>query len=132
MEIWRLRHTWNIEKWRHEDGAMEMETWRHQTGKRKPRRFSLVRLPFAPCANGSLSFVRFVDEETNGSYPIADGLNGLVHLCLQLQAVTGAEVYVQTVGILSYRQVQGSVYIGILMIYSTGAEICAYSFPQVP
>jgi hypothetical protein len=23
----------------------------------------------------------FVDEETNGSYPLANGLNGLVHLC---------------------------------------------------
>jgi hypothetical protein len=26
-------------------------------GKRKPRRFSLIRLPFANCANASLSFV---------------------------------------------------------------------------
>ncbi len=25
----------------------------------------------------------FVDEETNGSYPFANGLNGLAHLCLK-------------------------------------------------
>ncbi len=38
-------------------------------GKRKPRRFSLIRLPFV--------------NRTNGSYPFANGLNGLAlaHLC---------------------------------------------------
>jgi hypothetical protein len=36
-------------------------------------------LPFAHCANGSLSFVRF--KETNESYPFANGLNRLAHLC---------------------------------------------------
>jgi hypothetical protein len=35
-------------------------------GKRKPRRFSLIRIPLAQHANGSLPFV--VDEKTNGSY----------------------------------------------------------------
>jgi hypothetical protein len=54
-------------------------TWTHQkeNGKRKPRRFSLIRLPFAHRANGSLSYVRML---TNGNYPFANGLNGLAHL----------------------------------------------------
>ncbi len=41
-----------------------------ENGKRKPRRFSLILLPFA--------------HRANGSYPFANGLNGLEglgHLC---------------------------------------------------
>ncbi len=37
-------------------------------GKRKPRRFSLICLPFV--------------HNTNGSYPFANGLNGHAHLCM--------------------------------------------------
>jgi hypothetical protein len=48
-------------------------------GKWKPRRFSLIRLPFAHRANGSLSVSPFVSEETNGSYLIPNGLNELAH-----------------------------------------------------
>jgi hypothetical protein len=32
-------------------------------GKRKPRRFSLIRLPFAHCRNGSLFFVRLLAKK---------------------------------------------------------------------
>ncbi len=42
-----------------------------------PRRFSLILLLFAHRVKGSLSFV---DEETNGSNPFANGLNGLNRL----------------------------------------------------
>jgi hypothetical protein len=46
-------------------------------GKRKPRRFSLIRLTSA--------------HRANGSYPFANGLNGLAHLCLYLSVpkITG-------------------------------------------
>ncbi len=76
MVTWR--HHGDMKTWRHGD----METWWHgdmktwsmeaPNGKRKPRRFSLIHLPFAHRANGSLS-----------SYPFANwlnALNGLVHL----------------------------------------------------
>ncbi len=90
VETWTWWHgdmeTW---RWRHGDVDMETWTWRHghgdigtSNGKRKPRRFSLICVPFAQWVNGSLSFV---DEETNGSNPFADGLNGLnglAHLCI--------------------------------------------------
>jgi hypothetical protein len=36
-------------------------------GKRKPRRLSLIRLPFAHRANGSFVVCPFADDETNGS-----------------------------------------------------------------
>jgi hypothetical protein len=49
-------------------------------GKLKPRRFSLFCLPFAHRANGSLTLGLFVDEETNRSYPFANGPNGLGRL----------------------------------------------------
>jgi hypothetical protein len=50
-------------------------------GKRKSKRFTLIRLPFAHCANGRFLFVHpFVDEETNKSYPFVQGLNRLAHL----------------------------------------------------
>ncbi len=71
--VFRLRNSRNMKMktWR-------METWKHQmeNRKRKPRWFSLTRLPFAHRANGSLS--KFVDEETNGSYLFANRLNGLI------------------------------------------------------
>jgi hypothetical protein len=39
-------------------------------------------LPFSHRANGSLSFVRLFNEETDRSYLFATGLNGLAHLCI--------------------------------------------------
>jgi hypothetical protein len=62
---------------------METCAWRHQTenGSR-----TIFLNPFTVCSsfsNGSLSFVclmTFIDEETNGSYLFADGLNGLACL----------------------------------------------------
>jgi hypothetical protein len=66
--------------------AVYMLPFQMENGKRNPRRFSLIRLPFF-CANGSLSFVHlFIDKERNGSCPFANrlnghnGLNGLAHL----------------------------------------------------
>ncbi len=58
--------------------------------KLKLRRFSLIRLPFVHCANGSFFICPFVNKASNGSYPFAkglngqnrlNGLNGLAHLC---------------------------------------------------
>ncbi len=48
--------------------------------KQKPRRFPLLRLPFA---HRKRKFVvcPFVDEETNKSCLFAQGLNGLAYLC---------------------------------------------------
>jgi hypothetical protein len=46
----------------------ETMTWKHGRGqetrnrKQKARQFSLIRLPFAHCANGSLSFVCFLTK----------------------------------------------------------------------
>jgi hypothetical protein len=57
METWKHGDT---EPWSHGD----METWTWRRGnikwKRKPRLFSLIRLPFAHRANGSLPFVRLL------------------------------------------------------------------------
>jgi hypothetical protein len=84
METWRRGdvETWKhgvMEIWRH--GDMDMET---SNGKRKPRRFSLVRLPFAHHAKGSLLFVRFDEEigltlsvrkQTKGTCPFIAGMS---------------------------------------------------------
>jgi hypothetical protein len=91
-----------METWRHGDMRIGvMETWRHgdmetwhgdrdmetqnskRKGKQKSRRFSLSFIVSSQC---SQKFVvcPFIDEETNGSYPFANGLNrpcGLAHLC---------------------------------------------------
>jgi hypothetical protein len=48
-----------------------------ENGKRKPRRFSKIRFPFAHHANRSLSFILSLMEKTNESDLFADGLNGL-------------------------------------------------------
>ncbi len=42
--------------------------------------------PFSICSSCKRKFVvcPFVDEETNGSYPVANGLNGLAHLWLYI------------------------------------------------
>jgi hypothetical protein len=50
-----------------------------ENGTRKPRRFSLIRLPLAHRANGFV-VCPFVYDETNGRYPFANGLNELAHL----------------------------------------------------
>ncbi len=52
---------------------MESSKW-----KTEAQGYSLIRLPFRHREKGILPFV---DEETNGSYPFANGLNGLAHLC---------------------------------------------------
>jgi hypothetical protein len=102
METWRHgdMETWrhgDMKTWRHENRSHgDMETWKHgietgtwrhgiskRKGKRKSRRFSLSFIISTQC---SQKFVvcPFIDEETNGSYPFANGLNrlyGLAHLC---------------------------------------------------
>ncbi len=50
-------------------------------GKPKPRRFSFIRLPFSSCKR-IFFLCPFVYEETNGSFPFTNGLNGLAHLCV--------------------------------------------------
>ncbi len=65
MEAWKhgdiyTRHG-NMEKWSHRDMYMETWTWNFKKsmeyGKRKPRLFFFIYLPFAHCANGNLLFV---------------------------------------------------------------------------
>jgi hypothetical protein len=64
-----------------------METRKHQT-ENQPQQFSLTRLPFANRAKRRLAVCPFVDEEKNGSYSFANGLNGknrlkgLARLCI--------------------------------------------------
>jgi hypothetical protein len=48
--------------------------------KTEAQTFSLIHLPFAHCTHGSLSLCLLTDEETNESYPFANGLNGLANL----------------------------------------------------
>jgi hypothetical protein len=75
-----------------------METWRNGdmdifldiTLKTEARAIFLNPFTISHCSKGSLSFVRFFNEETNRSYPFAyglDGLNGLALLWLQVTAV---------------------------------------------
>jgi hypothetical protein len=56
-----------------------METWRHQTEEAQ----AIFPNPFTVCSSCKRKFVicLFVDEETNGSCPFANGLNRLAHLC---------------------------------------------------
>jgi hypothetical protein len=82
----------NMEKWRHGDMAWrhgvetwtlrhgkEKWTWSHRisNGKRKPKLFSVIRLPFAHHAHGNFSFVHLLIKKTNGSCPFVNRLNGL-------------------------------------------------------
>jgi hypothetical protein len=59
----------------------KMETWRHGHGeiRRKIEAQALFLNLITVCSSckGKLIFCPFVDEETNGSYPLANGLNGL-------------------------------------------------------
>jgi hypothetical protein len=86
MEIWRhgdlkARRHGHMETWKHKDMETRRQGQRHQTenGKQKHRRFSLIHLLFSHHTNRSLLFLYL--QETNGSYPFANGLNGLTHLC---------------------------------------------------
>jgi hypothetical protein len=59
-----------------------METWRHGHGdikrKTEAKAISLICLPFVTKRNLLFLVVcPFVDEETNGNYPFAKGLNAL-------------------------------------------------------
>jgi hypothetical protein len=71
------------ETWRHGDGDMETWTWRHSDMKRKTGNPGDFSNPFNIFSSGKRKIVicPFVDEETNGSYPFANGLNKLAHIC---------------------------------------------------
>jgi hypothetical protein len=83
MESWRhggmgaWRHG-GMEAWRH--GGME--AWRHGDIKQKTEALEIFLYAFTICSLCEQKFVvcLFVNEETNGSYPFANGLNGLAHL----------------------------------------------------
>jgi hypothetical protein len=95
MDTWKFVHGHgdiDVEKrtWRYGNG--DMETWtrrnghedmklKYQTenGKQTPCHFLN---PFIVCSLCKRKFVvcPYVNEETNGSYPFANGLNGLAHL----------------------------------------------------
>jgi hypothetical protein len=66
---------------RHRD--MEAWIWRHGDIERKTEAQSIFLNPFTVCSLCKQKFVvcQFVDEDTIGSYPFANGLNGLAHLC---------------------------------------------------
>jgi hypothetical protein len=116
METWTWRHrhgNMDMVTWRHGHRDMDMETWtlRHGLGnkemeiletkikrKTKPRRFSLIRSPFAYCADRSLKFVfcPFVDKEINRSYPFANGLNGVNGLACCIYAYSLGRVCFDT------------------------------------
>jgi hypothetical protein len=71
-----------METWRH--GDMDVET---SNGKRKTEAKAIFLDPFTLCSECKWKFVvcPLVDEETNGSYPFANGLNvlnGFAHLCI--------------------------------------------------
>jgi hypothetical protein len=56
-----------------------------ENGKKKHRQFSLIHLLFAHCET-EVCRLLFVDKETNGSYPFANGLNGIIglaRLCIE-------------------------------------------------
>jgi hypothetical protein len=96
METWRWRHgdgDMETRKYRH--GEMEawrngdIETWRqrqrHEYIKWKTGALAIIINPFTVCSTCKQKLIvfPFVDEETNRSYPFANGLNrlnGLAHL----------------------------------------------------
>jgi hypothetical protein len=71
METWKTWKHGNMETWRHRQRRRDVGTRGHGDIKWKtePRRFLLIRLPFAHHANGSLLFVRLLTngKETHGS-----------------------------------------------------------------
>ncbi len=75
----------NIEIWRHGHGDMQ-KSKRKQTTKTQ----MIFLNPFTVCSSHKPKFVvcPFVDEETNGRFPFANGLtglNGLAHPWVALQ-----------------------------------------------
>jgi hypothetical protein len=83
METWRLRHedieTGEIEKWRHRGGNLIFT----KKIKWKTAARAIFLHPFTIYSLCQWKFVvcPFVDKLTNGTYPFANGLNGLAHLC---------------------------------------------------
>jgi hypothetical protein len=71
-----------MEAWRHGD----VETWRHGDIKRKtemePQVIFLILLTVGSLCKRKFVVCPFVDEETNGSYPLE---NGLAHLGISLE-----------------------------------------------
>jgi hypothetical protein len=78
MEIETWKHG-DMETWRH--GEMETWTWRHQR-KRKTEARAIFLNPFAVRSPCKWKFVVYLlaGEETNRSYPFANGLNRHAHL----------------------------------------------------
>jgi hypothetical protein len=70
MDMETRRHGHKKWTWRNGHGDTDKKTWtwnfKKSMGKRKPRRFSLIRFPFAHRANGSSSFVRLLTKKTTG------------------------------------------------------------------
>jgi hypothetical protein len=88
METWRHgdrdMETWrhgDMEIWRHGHRDIETWTWRHAEikGKTDNERPIIFLNPFTICSSHKPKFVvcPFLDEETNGGFPFANGLNGL-------------------------------------------------------
>jgi hypothetical protein len=105
-----------MEKWRHGDGGMktwrhgDMITWRHgdmdkgtsdRKRKRKASAVFLYLLLFCPLCEWKFVDCPFVDKETNGSYPFANGLNRLVHLCIVVVR-DGARTKYKLMGVMVY------------------------------
>ncbi len=81
-----------MEKWSYGHG----HTWRHGHGhgKRQPRRFSLIPLPFAYRAYGSLLSVHLLTmKQTEVIRNRLNGLNGLAHLWQRPVHISSAIMY---------------------------------------
>jgi hypothetical protein len=79
METWKHRE---METWRH--GGMETGTWNSdvlykKSNEKQKSDPAFFLNPFTICSscNRKFDLCPFIDEETNGSYPFANGLNGL-------------------------------------------------------
>ncbi len=69
----------DIEIWRHGHGDMQKSK-----GKQTTKAQMIFLNPFTVCSSHKPMFVvcPFVDEETNGRFPFANGLNGLNGLAI--------------------------------------------------
>ncbi len=80
--FFHMRNSGIVEIWSRRHGRRDMDG----DIKRKTEAPAIFINPFTVCTPCKRKFVvcLFVDEETNGSYPFANGLYGLAHLCARL------------------------------------------------
>jgi hypothetical protein len=85
METWRYEGMVNW-TWRQGHGDMELKYWgtlmlyKKSNRKREPQAIFFNQFTFCSLCKRKLVVCSFVDQETNGSYPFANGLNRLNRL----------------------------------------------------